>query len=691
MVRQGLVLFLLAALLAACGGCESPDATVTPVPPKAAATASHVSETPSRTATSTAALPPPSPTATAEATSTPTALPTPTTELSLTATAQATRAPTVLPTPTSEPSPTSTATAEQRPVPAVSANPAPTRLSAGYWHACALGRDHITHCWGSSKSGRASPPTGERFTSLAAGEAHTCGLRADGSVVCWGHDAHGQASAPEHEQFVSIGAGTFHACGLRADGSAICWGDDTKGQASPPEDERFVSLSVGSTYTCGLRGDGSAFCWGAGGQGLPPAGERLIALATSYHGCGLIETGDAVCWGSNYWGQASAPAGERFIALAAGSFHSCGLRADGSAICWGQDNKGQASPPTGERFTSLAGGADYTCGQRSDSSVVCWGSDTLGQASPPFLAFTDLPLGEPRYQPAGYALFSSLRGCFWHCDAGSVGVLRTVFSERGDELLVDDPLAPLDDLGYFVSFDVSESGRLMAASLCVVGDCGGIDAPSDDAAQEIWVSRDGGSTWESWGATGPSSWLLRVTDDDVAVRERADATSEDSAVQVRWIRSGTVFPAPGAGAPDWPSGWDGDAPVWGEHEVPPAPPALSELTDWAWTPIQSRPDGSTVWSASEYGRPLLLLAVVNAEGAVGDVYGWRSADYVSALVEMGDALFVGFSIQGAHDGLATAHLPFVIDLTTESVHPLLGLPSGGPWPEPWRAIPLGRE
>ncbi len=267
--------------------------------------------------------------------------------------------------------------------------------------------------------------------------------------------------------------------------------------------ERFVSLSVGSTYTCGLREDGSAVCWGAGGPGLPLEGERFIVLATSYHGCRLIETGEAVWWGNNYSGQASPPAGERFIALAAGSFHSCGLRADGSAICWGKDNEGQASPPTGERFTSLAGGADYTCGQRSDSSVVCWGA-ILSARHPrrSWRSRTCLSVSRATSQPAMRS--SAARGCFWRCDAGSVGVPRTVFSERDGELLVDDPLAPLDDLGYLVSFDVSESGRLMAASLCVVGDCGGVDEASDDAEQEVWVSRDGGSTWVSWGATGPS-------------------------------------------------------------------------------------------------------------------------------------------------------------------------------------------
>ena len=189
----------------------------------------------------------------------------------------------------------------------------------------------------------------------------------------------------------------------------------------------------------------------------------------------------------------------------------------------------------------------------------------------PFTGFTDLHLGEPRYQPAGYALYSSLRSCFWHRGAARVGVLRTVFSEQAGELLVEHPLAPLDDVGYFVDFEMSESGRLMAASLCVAGYRGGVDGASDDAEQEIWVSRDGGKTWVSWGAVDLVSRMVKATDDDVAVLEQIDATSKE---QIRWLRSGAVFPAPGAGCASTgsqagtvmlPSGESG--------RLPPAPPA----------------------------------------------------------------------------------------------------------------------
>ena len=52
-----------------------------------------------------------------------------------------------------------------------------------------------------------------------------------------------------------------------------------------------------------------------------------------------------------------------------------------------------------------------------------------------------------------------------------------------------------------------------------------------------------------------------------------------------------------------------------------------DATNWPWRQAQTLRDGSTVWSA-QYGEPLLLLAVVDGEGAVRDVYGWRNADEV---------------------------------------------------------------
>ncbi len=112
-------------------------------------------------------------------------------------------------------------------------------------------------------------------------------------------------------------------------------------------------------------------------------------------------------------------------------------------------------------------------------------SPTATPSPPPAIDYTPLVLGEPRYQLAGYALFSRIRGCFWNCDVGTIGIVRTVFDERAGEIRADNPLASLEDRGAFVNFGMNEDGTLMAAAVCVVGHCGGVDQPSDDAEQEV--------------------------------------------------------------------------------------------------------------------------------------------------------------------------------------------------------------
>ena len=310
----------------------------------------------------------------------------------------------------------------------------------------------------------------------------------------------------------------------------------------------------------------------------------------------------------------------------------------------------------------------------------------------PAIEYTELTLGEPRYQPPGYALFSLLRPCFWNCTALRVGVVRTTFEERSGELHLDNPLASLEEFGSYFDFEVGSSGELMAASLCVQGNCGGGEGvPSDDAQQELWVSRDSGDTWRNWGSVRAPAWILRVMEDDVAVMEAPPMRVSELAARVRWVRSGTVFPEPATGESVWVVGWDGDVPIWDEWGVRRHPPALSAVAPRTWSEVQTRPDGSAVWYATEVGEPLLLLAVVDAQGAVEEVYGWPSGDYVGRLVPMGKGLFAGFRMENGW-GNGTDHMSLLIDLEGRTVHPLLGLPDGEEgFAEPWRAVPLTVE
>ena len=53
-------------------------------------------------------------------------------------------------------------------------------------------------CWGDAlfDEGALSPPTTGEYLMLTAGDFHACALGDDGAVVCWGRDDDGQASPP---------------------------------------------------------------------------------------------------------------------------------------------------------------------------------------------------------------------------------------------------------------------------------------------------------------------------------------------------------------------------------------------------------------------------------------------------------------------------------------------------------------
>jgi hypothetical protein len=148
-----------------------------------------------------------------------------------------------------------------------------------------------------------------------------------------------------------------------------------------------VALATGSA-----RGQtsGSLVQWGSTAEGrannAPPAGERFIAIAAGYAHClALRANGSLVQWGATSAGQtANAPAAsERFIAIAAGYNHNLALRADGSLVQWGSASLGQANgaPPAAGPYVAVAAGLYHSLGLRADGSLVQWGRTSEGQAN----------------------------------------------------------------------------------------------------------------------------------------------------------------------------------------------------------------------------------------------------------------------------------------------------------------------
>ncbi|MBW8769877.1 MAG: hypothetical protein JF589_08985 [Gemmatimonadetes bacterium] len=139
------------------------------------------------------------------------------------------------------------------------------RISVGEEHACGIGYDTVTVCWGTPRHGAVgrrdlnAPPPREyagrpwrpidsafRFTAISVGDLHSCAIEAVTSrVYCWGAN-----------QFGQLGAGNVDRAAEQADSAAHPRPTIVLG------DVRFKEVSVGLDHTCALAVGGEVYCWG---------------------------------------------------------------------------------------------------------------------------------------------------------------------------------------------------------------------------------------------------------------------------------------------------------------------------------------------------------------------------------------------------------------------------------------------
>ena len=89
--------------------------------------------------------------------------------------------------------------------------------------------------------------------------------------------------------------------------------------------------------------------------------------------------GSLVAWGDNDYGQTNVPAGNDFVAIAAGDVHSLALRSDGSLAGWGNNGYGQTNVPAGNDFVAIAAGDYHSLALKSDGSLAAWGYNGMGR------------------------------------------------------------------------------------------------------------------------------------------------------------------------------------------------------------------------------------------------------------------------------------------------------------------------
>lgn len=292
-------------------------------------------------------------------------------------------------------------------------------LAMGSYHACGIGVDGNTYCWGFGYNGQlgrripnsdaARPITGDhKFSALSAAVNTTYAVKADGGLYCWGGipcdptagntiDEFNGPAVPDAKRMETsraievigqgspVGGGYEPMCAVGMGNVAYCWGRNGNGQLGlgftssdtvlVPDrpvvgSHAFADIAAGLGHTCALTITGSAYCWGAGTYGALGDGS-----------------------GTNSSEPRAVAGNPVFKMIGVGAFFACGLTSDGKVYCWGGNDLSQLGTTTGNClsgsfpcsatpvavtggyvFESLAVGNNRACGVTAAGDVYCWGS-----------------------------------------------------------------------------------------------------------------------------------------------------------------------------------------------------------------------------------------------------------------------------------------------------------------------------
>jgi hypothetical protein len=149
---------------------------------------------------------------------------------------------------------------------------------------------------------------------------------------------------------------------------------------------RGISVLIIAVMVCagiaGAKRTGQLIGWGD--NNLMPAGNDYVAIAAgSFHGLALRTDGSIVGWGANTYGQATPPSGNDFISIAAHFESSLALKSDGTIVGWGNNSANHVTSPGGNDYVAIAIGAYHSLALKANGSIIGWGDNNYGQASPP--------------------------------------------------------------------------------------------------------------------------------------------------------------------------------------------------------------------------------------------------------------------------------------------------------------------
>ncbi|BDR53387.1 hypothetical protein KIM372_12940 [Bombiscardovia nodaiensis] len=337
------------------------------------------------------------------------------------------------------------------------------QISAGYYLSLAIGSDGNTYAWGNNQYGqlgdtttisrklpvKVHAPTGVHFTAISAGGYHALALGDDGNVYAWGLNRYGQlgdgttddkhkpvvvhnGALPTGQHLTTISAGFYHSMALGSDNKPYAWGLNNHGQLGDnttssaahetdgtpthttadkiepvlvhngalPAGEHFTSISAGYWHNLAIGSDHKTYAWGLNyhgelGNGIQGGGSEVNKIPITANGDQsepvLVHNG-------------ALPASEHFTTVSAGGYHSLALGSDGQTYSWGVNNYGQlgndtsgingndgsanksepilvnhGALPASEHFVTIGAGGAHNLAIGTDGKTYAWGWNMYDQ------------------------------------------------------------------------------------------------------------------------------------------------------------------------------------------------------------------------------------------------------------------------------------------------------------------------
>jgi hypothetical protein len=264
-------------------------------------------------------------------------------------------------------------------------------------------------CWGGfgSPYGRISAPVGLTARKITAGFYHSCAITAAGGVHCWGDDAYGEAKPPlatESALIDTIIGGYRLACAQSKAGVVSCWGTDRGGKTWSFDGVGSLKTQSG-VVVCSLT-DGRLSCFNK--DALLPAPvfadqtAKIIDFSEpgSDRVCAIFEGGKVLCYlfDSKRTIDISNSFPERVQELVDTAEYVCALTVSGRVFCFLpvefttklERSRVDPKPPADLRAVKIVAGKHWrACAITVGDKITCWTlqKDDPNQEIPEFLRY----------------------------------------------------------------------------------------------------------------------------------------------------------------------------------------------------------------------------------------------------------------------------------------------------------------